>query len=92
MGCLAGLGILGFIVRLYLMVKAGEGLDYYISGAGYKLNYFGVLTLYTLLPIVMVVGWLLGKYLKWRDASIEEKFIEERLAKRLKKRKDNLSM
>jgi hypothetical protein len=81
MGCFAGLGIIGFIARLYLKVKAGEGLDYYISGAGYKLNYIGALILFALLPIVMVGGWLIGKYLKWRDARMEKKLIEERLEK-----------
>lgn len=76
MGCLAGLGIIGFIIRLYMKVKAGEGLDYYISGTGYKLNYIGVLTLVALIPFIMGGGWLLGKFMTWRDKRLEQKLIE----------------
>jgi membrane-bound ClpP family serine protease len=84
-GCLAVLGIIGFIIRLYLKVKTGHGLDYYISGTGYKLNYIGVLTLFALLPLVLGGGWLFGKYLTWRDKRLDVKYIEQRLKKRRKK-------
>lgn len=87
MGFLGALGFIGFIVRSYLKIKAGHGLDYYISGAGYKLNYIGVLTLFALIPIVLGGGWILGKYLQWRDNRIEEQLIEKRLSKTSKRRK-----
>jgi hypothetical protein len=87
MGCLIVLGIIGFILRLYLKVKAGEGLEYYISGTGYKLNYIGVLALFILLPFVMVGGWLVGKVLTWRDKKIEKKQIQQRIEKNRSKRK-----
>lgn len=65
--CLLSFGVLGWALNAYLKVKDGQGLDYYISGTGYQFNYIGVLILFALIPIALGGGWIIGRFLIWRD-------------------------
>ena len=84
---LLGLGILGFALRAYQKIQSGHGLDYYTSGRGYHFNYIGVFILFLTIPLVLIIGWLFGKYLTWRDKKLERQLIENRLSKAKSKRK-----
>ncbi len=58
------------------------GLDYYTSGRGYRLNHIGALILFAFIPLALAGGWLVGKYLTWREKKMKKillKFVNQRI-------------
>ncbi len=84
---MVAVGIIGFALFAYHKVRTGHGLDYYVSGKGYLLNYIGVLTLLALIPVTMCVGWLFGKYLTWRNMKLKKQLKKQLIEKRILKNK-----
>ena len=84
---LAVCALIGLLMRAYIKIKTGHGLDYYISGAGYKFNYIGFFTLFLVIPAAIAGGWAFTKYLKWRESTLERELIHKRLEKRSKRKK-----
>ena len=71
------LGFVGFVAFLIDKVLRGHGLDYYISGMGYKLNYLGVLILVALMPLLVLVVWLVAWYQGRDERDFKEKYLNK---------------
>jgi hypothetical protein len=72
------IAVISFLLTILFKVSDGQGLDYYISGKGYKLNYLGVLILLAVLPLFGLVAWLLRWYQQRHERDFEEKYTKKR--------------
>lgn len=55
-GIFAIIGMTSFLGRLIYKVRSGQGLEYYFTGFGVKMNYIGVLMTLSCIPLALLIG------------------------------------
>ena len=67
-------GGLGFLFLLLKKVKSGEGLDHYISMAGYDLSYLQALMMFISMPLVGVLVGIIYYFTTKDEKDFKKKY------------------